>query len=313
MAQGLAESNVRQWVWLNGELKNADDARVSAFDSAFLQGIGLCETLRAYHGVPFRLARHLDRLHNSARVLGWTLLPDVDELAAGVRQVVAATEADEARVRVTVTTGSLQAAGAATPALTVAVSAAANARYADELYQKGVTLLVSDCYVAPTDPTAGHKTTSYFNRLASLRAAHARGAFEIIWLTAAGGVADVALGNLLVVAGGRLVTPPLTTPVVPGITRATVMELAAGLGVDVEERPLTIAEVRAAEEVFITNSMIELVPVVRIGRHAIANEKPGDVTRELIIAYGHLLDKECGRDASHAEDEPQGDTTEEAE
>lgn len=281
------------WVCLNGTLVPAEEARVSVFDSGFMQGIGLFETMRAYDGRVFRLQQHLDRLRNSAQALGWTVLPDVAELADNVRQVVAATAAGgDTRVRLTVTTGSLHAEASDEPRLTIVANAAAAERYPDVVYTKGVTVIVSGCRQMRGDPTVGHKTTSYFARLASLRAAHLQAAFEALWFTPEGYLAEGAISSVFVVRDEQLLTPPVDTPVLPGITRAAVMELAVELDVPVREKTLTLDDVRASEEVFLTNSMIELVPVVRIGREVIGNEKPGDVTRKLAIAYGELIDRE---------------------
>ena len=285
---------MRYWVCLNGTLVPAEEAKVSVFDSGFMQGIGLFETMRAYNGRLFRLQRHLDRLANSAQELGWTTVPDLDEAADNVQQVLTATGAADARVRLTVTTGSLHPAAADTPGLTIVAPASAGEKYPDECYTKGVTVLASECRQSLSDPTVGHKTTSYFPRLASLRRAHATGAFEVLWLTPDDHLAEGAISNIFVVRNDQLLTPPLETPVLPGITRATVLELAGAIGVPAQEAALTLDDLRGAEEAFVTNSMMELVPVVRLGRERSGNEKPGDLTRALGIAYGHLIDQECG-------------------
>jgi branched-chain amino acid aminotransferase len=272
----------------------AAEARVSVFDSGFMQGIGLFETMRAYDGRVFRLQAHLDRLAHSARRLGWVVVPDVAELADNVWQVLRATGGIDARVRLTVTTGSLHADAADTPRLTIVATAAPADKYPDECYTRGVTVIASACRQSHADPTAGHKTTSYFARLASLRAAHAQAAFETLWFTPDEHVAEGAISSLFVVRDEQLRTPPLDTPVLPGITRSAVMDLAVELDIPVREQPLTLGDVLASEEVFLTNSMIELVPVVRIGRDAIGSEKPGEVTRKLAVAYGELIDSERG-------------------
>jgi branched-chain amino acid aminotransferase len=279
---------------VNGKLMPAEEATVSVFDSGFMQGIGLFETMRAYNRVVFRLQRHLDRLVHSARVLGWTVVPEVEVLADNVQQVVLATRASELRVRLTVTTGSLHAAASDTPALTVVATASPNERYPEECYRQGVTVVVATTVQCPRDPTAGHKTTSYFSRLASLRQAHAQGAMEALWLTPDGQLSEGAISNVFVVENEQLLTPPVETPILPGITRATVMELAVERGIPVREAPLALSALEEADEVFLTNSMMEILPVVRLGRRAIGSEKPGETTRELAIAYGELIDRECG-------------------
>ena len=284
---------MREWVSLNGRLMPADQAQISVFDSGFMQGVGLFETMRAYGGRVFRLERHLDRLANSARELGWLVVPDVDELRDNVEQVVSATEAEDARVRLTVTTGTLRPSEQEQPELTVVATASAGAKYPQECYTKGVTVLVSEYRQNGEDPTVGHKTTSYFSRLASLRQAHAHGAFEALWLTPDERLAEGAISSVFLVEGQRLLTPPLDTPVLPGITRATVIELAVELGIPVREQELRLAELLEADEAFLTNSLMELIPVVRVGREPIGSEKPGETTAELHAAYGRLAEQEC--------------------
>jgi branched-chain amino acid aminotransferase len=283
---------MRHWAWLNGTLLPAEEARVSVFDSGFMQGIGLFETMRAYNGQVFRLEAHLQRLARSAAALGWTVPPDIDDLADGVRQVLLATGMPDARVRLTVTTGSLHAQAGDTPGLTCVATGSAGEKYPDEYYTRGVTVVLSGACQSRGDPTAGHKTTSYFARLASLRAAHEQGAFEALWLNPEDKLAEAALSSVFAVLDGKLYVPPLETPVLPGITRAALLELAAALGIAAVEQPVDIEDVRAADELLLASSMTEVVPIVRIGREPVGNEKPGDVTRALAVAYTRLVDEE---------------------
>jgi branched-chain amino acid aminotransferase len=284
---------VREWVSLNGRLMPADRAQISVFDSGFMQGIGLFETMRAYGGQVFRVKQHLERLVDSARRLGWTVMPDAADLRENIEQVVGATEHEDSRVRLTVTTGTLRPTEQETPELTVVATASAGVQYPRECYVRGVTVLVSDYRQGRHDPTAGHKTTSYFARLASLREAHARGAFEALWFTPDDYLAEGAISSVFVVRDERLLTPPLDTPVLPGITRAAVIELAVELGIPVREQQLTIDDLLGADEVFLTNSLMELIPVVRVERERIGTEAPGETTAQLYEAYGQLVEQEC--------------------
>jgi branched-chain amino acid aminotransferase len=288
---------VPDFVCINGEVVPAEEARVSVFDSGFMQGIGLFETMRAYDGRLFRAEQHLQRLMNSAATLGWSVVPDADTLRDNVARVVAVAPRVDLRVRLTVTTGSLRSVEAETPALTIVATATPGMKYPDDLYRGGVTLAVSPFRQSTTDPTIPHKTTSYFARLAGLREAHAIGAFETLWLTEDDEVAEGSISSMLAVRGGALWMPPLDTPVLPGITRATVVELAAQRGIAVQESLLTLEELRQSDEIFLANSMMEIMPVVRLDREPIGNEKPGEITSQLAIAYGELVDQECGDDA----------------
>lgn len=284
---------VREWAWVDGELMPAEQARVSVFDSGFMQGIGLFETMRAYRGRAFRARRHIERLLESARTLGWATSPDADALLDAVQSVTSATEVDSARVRLTVTTGSLRVSASDEPRLTIVASASPGGDYPTELYQRGVTLVVGP-WRQTRDPIAGHKTTSYFSRLAALREAHRQGAFETLWLTPQELVAEGSISSVLALIGDELLTPPLDTPVLPGITRETVLELAAARGIAVRQEPLHLADLREADELFLTNSLMQLMPVVRLDRHAIGTERPGEVTLRLLEDYRALVTRECG-------------------
>ena len=286
---------MREWVSLNGRLMPAEQAQISIFDSGFMQGIGLFETMRAYGGQVFRLERHLDRLANSARTLGWTIVPAVEEMRENVAQVVGATGQPDLRVRLTVTTGSLRVTEQDTPQLTIVATAAPGAKYPPELYTRGVTVIVSNHRQNAHDPTVGHKTTSYFARLAALREAHARQAFEALWFTPENRLAEGAISSVFLVADDELLTPPLDTPVLPGITRATVIELANELRIPVREEQLVIDDVLSADELFLTNSLMEIMPAVRVEREPIGTEKPGEVTQRLAEAYALLVERECVR------------------
>ena len=286
---------MREWVCLSGVLMPAEEARVSVFDSGFMQGIGLFETMRAYAGNIFRLERHLDRLAGSARALGWSVIPDEDKLRDNIEQVLSVSGSQDARVRLTVTTGTLRATEQDVPELTVVASASPGGQYPEEHYRKGVTVVAPGWRQSRLDPTAGHKTTSYFARLAALREAHTQGAFEALWLADQEHVAEGSISSLFLVSGGRLLTPPLDTPILPGITRATVIELAVAADIPVREAPLTLEDLKSADEAFLTNSMMEIMPVVRLGREPIGTEKPGELTQQLAGAYTDLVARECER------------------
>lgn len=284
-----------EWISLNGRLVAPDAAVVSAWDSGFLQGVGLFETMRAYDGVVFRLDAHLERLLNSAKALGWTVLPDPEDMRNNIQLVIQRLAEGDARIRLTVTTGSLRVAATdATPELTMVATASLGSKYPDEVYVKGVTATLAKGRQFAGDPTFGHKTTSYLARLAALREAHRAGAFEALWFTPEGKLAEGCITNVFVVDDGKLVTPPLDTPVLPGITRAAVIELAVQAGIPVRENAITLEQLRNADEVFLTNSLMEIVPVVRVERQVIGTEKPGEVARDLAGSYIELVQTECG-------------------
>lgn len=281
-------------VYLNGTLVPLRDARVSVYDGGWLHGAGLFETMRAEYGRVFRLESHLTRLMRSAAVLLHPIergeLPGSRDFA----ELLRANGLETARVRLTVTSGTvLGEAEAPPPSPTVCVTASELFAYPQKLFDDGVSVLVSRYRQSPLDPTVGHKTTGYLARLAALREAQAANCAEAIWFTTAHQLAEGSISNVFVVRNGVLRTPALDTPVLPGIARDAVMSIAQTLKIPMEEGRLSIDDLLDADEVMLTNAMMEVLPVVRVEKHAIGNERVGPITRQLREAYRALVQKEC--------------------
>ncbi|MBN2582915.1 MAG: aminotransferase class IV family protein [Planctomycetes bacterium] len=272
-------------VFLNGEFEMIEDARVSAMDAGLLLGAGLFETLRAYDRFVFRLDDHLERLMASAKALEIPVALTARQIADALAETIDRNELDDARCRITLTRGALPAEDGADIEPTCLVTAGAMTPYDDRLYTGGMTVTVSDAPVNPSDPTVGHKTTAYMGNLLVLRAAHARGAQEALRLNTRGQLCEGAISNVFVVRGGRLVTPPLEDGCLPGITRKVVLDLARDAGLEVAEESIGGPEVLQAEEMFLTNTIMEVMPVCRIERHAVGDETVGPMTRRLMDLY----------------------------
>ena len=282
-------------VWVNGRLVDAAKASVSAFDSGLLHGIGLFETMRAAGGTVFRLDAHLDRMMASAEALAIRIRGDRAQLRRAVTETIEANGLADARVRLTVTPGPLQDPGLnGEMGGTVIVTAVPFVPYPEENYRKGMTVIITPYRQQAADPTAGHKTTNYFARLAALRQGQQLRAGEAMWFTPEHQLAEGSVSNVFLVQDEKLLTPPIDTPVLPGITRAVVLELAAATGVDAEETTLTVDDLLDADEVFLTNSIMGIMPVCRVERHAIDDEKPGVLTAKLAVELGRLFERECG-------------------
>jgi branched-chain amino acid aminotransferase len=281
-----------RYAWLNGELVDIDKARVTPFDAGFQHGVGLFETLRAYDGVPFLLTAHLIRLQLSAQQLG--ILPGdrTADIRHAVHEVLEANELTDARIRITVTAGPLGQSPDEQPKPTVLVVATDKPDYPAELYKAGMTVTWSPFRQSADDPLAGHKTTCYFARLLALRQAQARNGQEAIWLNRDGKLAEGCTCNLFLARDGVLKTPPRSTPVLPGVTRAVVIELAKTQNVPVEEMELDQGELLAADEAFLTNAVMGVMPLCRVERQAIGAGMPGDLTRQIYEGYHQFIRQE---------------------
>ena len=292
-------------VWLNGSWVARDEARISAFDAGFQHAVGLFETMTARNGRIFRLRDHLERLRRSALELRLTEALHIEPLAEVAAQVLERNGLREARVRLTLTGGDLnmlQTTGArAAHSPTILIVAQPPTRYPDELYAKGVRVVVADGRINPLDRTEGHKTLTYWSRLAALQDAGAVGASEAVWFSVTNHLACGCVSNVFLLRDGVLLTPyargeearsALPAPVLPGVTRATVLELAAELGMPSEKTMLSIDDVFAAEEIFLTNSSWGLMPVIGSERTQIGSGTPGACFARLREAYRERVERE---------------------
>jgi branched-subunit amino acid aminotransferase/4-amino-4-deoxychorismate lyase len=293
--------------YLNGTLLDDHDARISPQDAGFQHAVGLFETMFATHGRVFRLDRHLARLKRSAAELGLAAEMDTAPLADAVRQTLAANELDVARLRLTVTAGTLsmlrssEGDDALKVVPTVCVQASEPTAFAPGYFERGVRVRLYGQGANPFDITAGHKTVNYWARLRSLRQAAASDCAEAIWLSVTNHLASGAVSNLFLVKDGELLTPiargeekpeALPAPVLPGVTREAVVEAAQARGIDVQKRMLTVEDLLDADEVFLTNSNWKVLPVVAVEQKDIADGKVGDVTRSLREAVLAMVERE---------------------
>jgi len=295
----MGESFSRQvpQVHLNGRIVPADQAAIGAADAGLIHGASVFTTMLVRHGKVFRLDRHLNRLLEAAEHFALrTDLPTgqagatAQTLTAAVAELLAANALTEARMRITLTPGAVDGQGPPTTLIT----ADPLPPQPREWYERGVGVVISTFLQSRTDPLAGYKTGYYLPRLLARQQAAAKGMEEALWFTTDHLLAEACFCNVFLVREGSVLTPPLDTPVLPGIVRGAVLELCAAAGVACEDRrPLTIRDLLAAEEIFLTSAVSGIRPVVRLERHAVGGETPGSVTRKLMDAYNTLLDKEC--------------------
>jgi len=276
-------------VYLNGQILPADEATLSVSDAGFLHGASAFTTMRAHHGVVFRLDRHLERLFGTVGLLGLRTNADRESLAAAARDVLAANGLSEARVRITLSPGPVSG-GEPTTLITADVLP----DYPRPWYEEGIEVVVSSFRQGSDLRLAGQKTGCYLLRVLAREEAAAKGAEEAIWFTADNRLAEACFCSVFLVLGGEVHTPPLDTPVLPGIVREAALELCGPLGVACHvDEPLTLRETLAAQEVFLTASCSGIRPVIRLERHGVGDEKPGPVTQKIMEAYRELLDREC--------------------
>ena len=280
-------------VFLNDTLVPMDQAHIPVTDSGFLYGAGLFETMRSHNGVVFRLEDHLDRLFLSAARLSIQHAYDKPYLAKAIYEVLRQNELTEARLRLTLTNGPIREAPQH-PAPTLLITATTLQLYPPEYYRSGVRVVLCPFRQNPDEPICGHKSTNYYPRLLALTLARQKGAAEALWFTTDHRLAEGCVSNVFLAKGSVLYTPPAETPVLPGIARKTVCEIAERESIELIEKDLHIADVLEADEVFLTNVIMEVLPVSTVEKHPIKEGRVGPVTRRLREQFLRTLEEECG-------------------
>jgi branched-chain amino acid aminotransferase len=294
MAQPEKERPLR--VDINGRLIAQENASVSVFDRGFLYGDGVFETLRVYNGKSFRPEAHWNRLRRSAALIRLDLPFDESEYRERLERVVEVNGLKEAVARITVSRG----IGRRSFTLnydqrpTSVFTARPFYSYPEEYYEKGVAAIFATTRrmnASALNPAA--KSANYLNSVLAKAEADDAGAFDAIMLNDEGFLAEGSVTNLFLVRETQLLTPSLESGVLPGITRATVLELAPGIGLESRETELESDDVFTSDEMFLTNTTVEILPVVRIGTGMVGDGMPGRVTRKLHEAYRELVKREC--------------------
>jgi len=281
-------------VFLNDRLVDVDKAAISVTDSGFLYGAGLFETMRACNGVVFCLNEHLDRLFSSAEQLSVELDYDRNYISDAIYALLEANNLSEARVRLTVTGGPMGETRQEHKC-TLLVSATKFQPYPPEFYKNGVLVVLCPFRQNTTDPVFGHKTTSYFSRIMALDQARRKRAAEALWFTVDNRLAEGCITNVFLVKDSVLLTPPVNTPVLPGIARKTVCRLAKDNSIEVVEKDLYINDLLGADEVFLTNVVMQILPVKKVEQHVVGEGEAGQVTKKLLQIYEQYLKDQCGK------------------
>jgi branched-chain amino acid aminotransferase len=276
-------------VYVNGTITDAAHASVPIFDHGFLYGDGIYETLRTYHREPFLFEGHMHRLRQSAALLSLDVPWTDDDLLGRMRQTVAAHAGlDEAYIRVLVTrgVGDLSYNPAATPTPTLVIIVKPFPNQPERTFTQGIR--VSLVSVRRNHPQALNpliKSNNLLNNAMAMQEALRKGAEEALMQNQAGELAECSQSNFFIVRGGAVMTPPLLSGLLPGITRQFVLELAREAGFPAQETRLTPADLRTADEAFLTGTTREVTPVVAVDDQPIGRGTPGEITQALLARY----------------------------
>ena len=280
-------------VYLNGSLIPLSQARISPIDYGFLHGYGLFETMRAYSGHVFRLEKHLARLERSARALNIDL-DGTAKLEKAVHDTLRANQLSDARIRLMVSPGEEEVAPGvkAKGEPTVFIMAISYVPPSEDVYRRGFTAIVSRVHRSTRSPSSGLKSLSSLDILLARQEAAMYGVDHAIMLNDDGLVSEGSSSNVFHVKDGTLFTPAEHCGILPGITREVVMrELAPSLGTSIQEVDVALVDLLEADEAFLTNSMVEIMPLTIIADRSIGSGRPGALTQRLMKAYKALVER----------------------
>ncbi len=278
-------------IYLDGQLVDEADAKISVFDHGLLYGDGVFEGIRFYNGRVFKLEEHMDRLYDSARVICLDIPLSKADLTQALFDTVRANGERDGYIRLVVTrgVGDLGINPKLCPKGSVIIISAKIKMYSEEMYRDGLDIIT--CATRRTSQAAvppAVKSLNYLNNIMAKIEAHQAGVAEALMLNDAGYVAECTADNFFLIKGGTLFTPPVSAGALRGITRGTILDLAEELGIPVKETELTRYDVFVADECFLTGTGAEMVGVVKVDSRVIADGKPGPLTQALLERFRQL-------------------------
>lgn len=275
-------------IYFDGRYVPEEEAKVSVFDHGLLYGDGVFEGIRAYHGRVFKLKEHLDRLYDSAKTIHLDIGINKAEMQEIVLETCRRNQLRDAYIRLVITRGpgdlGLDPNKCSRPI--IFCIAAKIELYPPHFYEEGLKIVtVATRRNIPEAINPRVKSLNYLNNILAKIECHRAGVPEALMLNNEGYVAEATGDNIFLWKNGLLLTPPSWVGILEGITRNTVIQLARGNGITVEERIFTRHDVYSADEVFLTGTAAEVIPVVEVDGRPIADGKVGVVTNRLIKLF----------------------------
>jgi branched-chain amino acid aminotransferase len=272
------------YIYLNGQFVDEKHATVSVFDRGFLYGDGVFETMRAYQGRIAWLEQHLDRLFQSAEMIYLRIRHSKQDFTAVLQELIDRNTLDNALIRITLTRGITSPGLDPEPDShhTTVITTRPYLPYPATHYADGVSVVIVTVRRNLIDAVSPRiKSLNFLNSILAKAEATQKGAVDGIMLNQDNYLTEATTSNLFLVRHGELFTPAVTCGILEGITRNVVVELAEANGTSCHQQPLTVEELYSAEECFLTNTSMELMPVTQVDDRMIGNGRPGPVTNQL--------------------------------
>jgi len=278
-------------IFIDGQFWDEDEAKISVFDHGLLYGDGVFEGIRAYNNRVFKLKEHIDRLFDSAKAILLELPYSREEFCDHVLETCRQNDLREGYIRLVVTRGrgNLGLSPDRCDRPTVIIIAAALELYPREFYRDGLAVVTAATQrTGPASLNPAVKSLNYLNNVMAKVEGALAGVHEVVMLNAEGLVAECSGDNIFVVKNGQMRTPPIYMGALGGITRQTIVDLTRDLEVDFLEQPLTRYDLFVADEVFLTGTGAEVIPVVQVDGRKIGDGLVGPMTRSFMEAYARL-------------------------
>lgn len=284
-------------VYLNGVYFDEDRAEVPITDRSFLTGEGLFETLRAYQGHVLFLPEHFKRFESGAKVLNLKIPVSLVKLKALVEETLHLNQLSNAVIRIYLTPQgeSLGDYETAPKRINLLIACHPFQPFPAEYYKKGVSCHIVKNIIAEKGILSQIKSTHYLSRILARREAKANQAYEGILLNQDGHVTEGASSNLFLVKSKKIMTPPLSEGLMSGVTRSKIFKIAKQDELEIEEKILSPENLFEADEVFITSSLKEVMPVSKIGDHSFPMN-PNSITQQILESYHDLIQWEIESD-----------------
>ena len=280
--------------WINNKLVDINKARISIFDRGFMYGDGVFETMRSYRGVVFKIDEHMSRIERSLKMVRIRPQYTKNHLKKAIYELLETNKLKSAYIRLTTTRGEGRFGIEHKDGLranTVIVAKEFNG-YPDRIFKKGIRCHVSNMRQNEYSPLSGIKSLNFLNYIMARFEAKDSGSDEAIVLNAKGHVAEAVTSNVFIVKESSIATPSIVSGALPGITRSIIIEIAGKLNIKVSEKSISCKELLSAREVFLTNSLAEVLPVIKIDRKKIGRGLPGDITKLLHASYQKEVTRE---------------------
>ncbi|MFA5384028.1 MAG: aminotransferase class IV [Eubacteriales bacterium] len=266
-------------VCVNGSFIGSDQPAINPLDQGLLYGFGLFETVLVKEGYPSLIRQHINRLFSSAEKIGLTIPFSIGELIWLVEQTIKKNNINTGSIRLTITAGNDKSA--ISTALTLIIFGRQPLAYTHDHYKHGLTAGFADIKRNEYSPLVRLKTINYLENLLAKRHAQTRGWDEALFLNTSGNLAEGSMSNIFLVKNGGVITPNPGEGLLPGIIRHYLLEKCIALGIPAEERIVSEKELWEADECFLTNSLMGVIPLVKINGKKIGDGRPGIISRKL--------------------------------